>query len=213
MGETRVLFFWTSGVLLPALDAAVTEILPSFGIAGINPAAISRYREMRDDLALGRIDGQEFCQVAVRSLGIEGSPELFLKRMLSRLVLIPGVLDAVTRVKAEVDRWLVVDLPEAWFKELPSSQEVLLHFPPERIICLEDSRLLRVLPDVFYYLPNRVQVPSEQCLLLDSDIKRTVHSINHGLPAAVVINPERLRRELLMRRLIMQDYQIHQRPV
>lgn len=214
MAETRLLFFWGSGMLFPALDGLLGAVLGTFGhFTQADVAAWPPYRPLQEQLALGNINDLEFCKALTKDFQLAIAAEQLREQIIQGFTVNPKALAMIDPIKNHMACWLVVDIPAAWFRQTPAYLSLHHYFAEEKTILLDESGLNTMIPGVFAYLPQRVGVPTEQCLLLDGNMKRTMLSIRYGLPSAIIINPQRLEREFLLRKLILLDYQIHQRPV
>ena len=105
---------------------------------------------------------------------------------------------------------LLVDISRADFERTPGIKEFVGRF--RQVLYLADYSDTGS-PELFDLIKDKSGFPSEQCLVLDNRLKRTVASINHRLPAAVIIDNEHLEREFLLRRLSEGEYLMHRRPV
>lgn len=209
MAQTKALLIWGSGVLWnnPA-DALLERAGDS---ARMHMRYTLEYLSLWEDLALGRISVEELLQAAYRLLPDvqEDDTASFPARLSER----EGMLDVLFGLRPELQLYLVCDIPKDWFMRLPGYDRLKSCFAQENIVFLNESGIMRTVPDAFYYLPGAAKTQAAQCLLYDADSKRTVQAIRHELPAALVLDPMRLRRECLLRGLLPETYLVHSRPV
>ena len=86
-------------------------------------------------------------------------------------------------------------------------------FDPEKISFLSDFDLEMVLPDLWKNLPEITDTQYKNILFFDREPKRVISAINHGIPAAVYVDPRRLEREFVIRGFISKPLPVHTPPV
>ena len=209
MAQTKALLIWGSGVLWNNPADALPELAGDSARMHIRYAPA--YLSLWENLALGRIAGEELLQTACRLLpDVQKEAVADLPSHISER---EGMLDVLLALRPELQLYLVCDIPKDWLVRLPGYDRLKSRFAQENILFLNESGIMRTVPDAFYYLPGAVKLPGEHCLLYDADSKRTVQAIRHELPAALVLDPMRLRRECLLRGLLPETYLVHSRPV
>ena len=218
--ETHTLFIWADGILYKPLDLAVAEAFKKQGILGVNVNACAEYLQLREQLALGKIDSEAFFEEVHKCFAASGQLQsdapaamTLMKDAFAAMTPVPEALSALSLVKSGIKMYVVVDIPEDSFMQLPDSGELLSKIPDASLIFSGNASLPRLLPDVLGHLSSESNTPMENCLLLDHDQRRPISALRHGMPAEEMISPMRLKRELLMRGLVDGEYCMHRRPV
>ncbi len=209
MGEIRGIFFWLTGVYTQPFHTLIAQALNQTKRMAINPLALPNFAVQVEELATGNIDGLAFCQVLNQSAGIKGGPAALRDQILDCITPNPGVIEATRKLPEHIQRWLVVDLPVEWFEKIAGQLELLTSFVPERIIFLPTSKLQRLIPDAFYHLAYRAQLPMQECLLIDASARRAVQALKHGLSTEIFVDTRRLERMFVMREFIDRPHPVH----
>lgn len=209
MAQTKALLIWGSGVLWENPADALLKHAGDSARARIRYAP--EYLALWENLALGRVSGEELLSLARKLL--PGVAEGYAVDFPAQLHERAGMLDVLLALRSELRLYLVSDIPKEWLTRLPGYACILSRFAQEDVVYLNEGRFMRVIPDAFYSLPGAAKLPAEHCLLYDADSKRTVEAIRHDFPAALVLDPVRLRRECLLRGLLPETYLLHKRPV
>ena len=213
MGIERYLFFWAGGIFVTSVDAAVTRALESVGAGCPGLTLDPSYKRIKEDVLLGRSGAKEFyenisalCPAGAKSIDLE-------EEITGNLVVDQGASGCLTAVKEGLRLWLIADLPKPWFWGIPAIDTLTSRFPADHILFPQDCGLNNMIPDIFELILRTSRGEKDECLVLDPDLKRAVASINWRLPATVIIDPSRLEREFLLRRLIDREYRVHSRPI
>ena len=209
MGEIRGMFFWLSGVCTQPLLTLLAQALSQGNGHPVNPLALPDYDAQVEGLITGKIDGLAFCRELNESAEIKGDPAGLRDQILDGITPNPGVVEATRLLPEHIQRWLVVDLPIDWFEKIAGQLELLSCFVPERIIFLPTSKLQRLIPDAFYHLAYRAQLPMQECLLIDASARRAVQALKHGLSTEIFVDTRRLERTFVMREFIDRPHPVH----
>jgi hypothetical protein len=59
-----------------------------------------------------------------------------------------------------------------------------------------------MVPDVFYRLPQGAARPMQDCIIIDGNAGRAVHSIRHGLASIFYVYLQRLKLELALQEIL-----------
>jgi len=116
----------------------------------------------------------------------------------------------LSTLNPELELYLIVDIPKTDFMQITGAGELAGCF--HKTLYLDEYGGAKV-PGVFDRIVESSGGAREECLVLDSNLKRAVAAINSRLPAAVVIDDEHFEREFLLRRLSSREYTMHKRPV
>jgi FMN phosphatase YigB (HAD superfamily) len=209
MGEIHGIFFWLTGVYTQPFQTLIAQALIQTKRMAVNPLALPNFAVQVEGLATGKIDGLAFCRELNGSAGIKGDPAALREQILDGITPNPGVVEATRLLPEHIQRWLVVDLPIDWFEKIAGQLELLTCFVPEQIIFLPTSKLQRLIPDAFYHLAYRAQLPMQECLLIDASARRAVQALKHGLSTEIFVDTRRLERTFVMREFIDRPHPVH----
>jgi hypothetical protein len=211
MAEINQLIFWMGGVMTQSIPALLAE---SFAKAGrsVNVLALPNFEQDTEELILGKVSDLTYLKKIIEKTKLALEPEKFRDIVLSLARPFPGVVDTIDQLPPSFKRWLIVDYPRSWYDQICGSLGITRCIPAERRIYLSRSNLPQLLPDVFKYLMQVIRVPAKQCLIFDLQSRRSSLALNNGIPSAVFVDAERLKREFLLRKFITQSYKLHTRP-
>ena len=119
-------------------------------------------------------------------------------------------LQIASGLKKDLELWLVVDSSKEEFGSIPDAEGLAGFF--HRTVCLGDFGYAYGTPEAYGFLLGEANIPKEQCLFLDTNLKRAVHAVENRIYAAVIIDNACLEREFLLRRLTDQSYVMHKKP-
>ena len=201
MKSYRAILFWFGGVFTGSLaERTRAELAP--GATG--SAAVSVRKQLRslsEQLALGRITPQDYCQGAVLACHSDLAATEVARRITASAEINAPVTGMVGKIAASHDCWLVVDYPASWYRELAERWKLASIFPENRILYSSDLKLLRMTPEIFYLLPQQVNQPMADCLVIDPDSARAVQAMRHGLATIIYVYPARLMHELALQEI------------
>jgi FMN phosphatase YigB (HAD superfamily) len=209
MGQTRAIFFWLSGVIPPSFQTILSRALADLGKSGVNLPGLVEIQQAWDGLVLGKIDEHDFCQKVVEITKLEAEPAILREKLLAEISPNPQVIQTIKLLPEKYDLWLLVEIPRSWFERVSERLEVGECFSVERTFFLSESGLTRLVPEIFYHLPNTIHLPMQECLIIDANSKRAVQALNHGLPAALFTGAKQLEREFTMRYFIEKPQPVH----
>lgn len=198
MKSYPVILFWFGGVFTDSLaELTRAELAP--GTTGSAAVSIRKQlRSLSNQLALGCITSQEYCQQAGAACNSDLADGELARRIVASARLNQPLADLVQKVAASHQCWLVVDYPVRWFHELAARWELLSKFPENQILFTVDLKLLRMTPEIFYLLPQKVNQPMAECLVIDPVSARAVEAMHHGLATIIYVYPARLKHELAL---------------
>jgi hypothetical protein len=198
MKSYRAILFWFGGVLTDSLaERTRAELAP--GARG--SAAVSIRKQLRclsGDLALGSISPQDYCQQAALACQSDLAVSELAHRITTSAEINAPVIGLVRKIAISHPCWLVVDYPAGWYQELAARWGLPSLFPENRILYTTDLNLLRMTPEAFYLLPQRVSQPMADCLVIDPVSARAVEAMHHGLATIIYVYPARLKHELAL---------------
>jgi len=204
MGETNCLFFWMGGLITPPLPNLLAGALAEMGKTRLNPYRFQSFQQHSEDLILGRLDGTAFCQ-ALCDWALPGCSGVDLEnRILAQAIVDDRILELIQGLPVRYARWVIVDLPSPWFLALTDRKKIIDCFSDEKVLLLSEAGLPHVMPDLLDTLADRARQPMSRCLLLAQNAHRTIQALNYGMPAAVITDASRLKRELILRNMIVQ---------
>lgn len=201
MCETRAIVVWMGGVVVDSVVNLVSKALSETSESLVNPFGLPGLRSLTNQLATGKIESDLFLRKVCDKAGTRLTPIELETQIVQLLGVRKSICETINLSHEHIERWLVVDWPKVWFDRISDELRSYDCFDAERMIFLPDSRLVRLLPDAFYYISQRLRTPMENCLLLAADGESAVEAINHGLPAATFADSIRLRREFALRQL------------
>lgn len=198
MKSYRAILFWFGGVLTDSLaERTRAELAP--GVRGSAAVSIRKQlRRLSEALALGSITHQDYCQQAALACQSDLAVSELAHRITASAEINAPVIDLVRRIAISHQSWLLVDYPAGWYQELAARWELPSLFPENRILYTTDLNLLRMTPEVFYLLPQRVNQPMADCLVIDPVSARAVEAMHHGLATIIYVYPARLKHELAL---------------
>lgn len=209
MGKTKAIFFWMSGIITPSIPEILSKVLLDSGKQDVNLLALPNFQKLCDELTIGKIDELKFCNAICEMTGLKMKPKIFQEKILDAVSLNASVKRIINLLPENYDRWLVVDFPKSWFDHVSQNQAVSASFFQDNIVLLSKSKLMNVIPDVFYHLAYCAHVPLDEGLWIDASAKRTVEALNQGMQAAVFVDPRRLEREFTMRYFVTLPQPVH----
>jgi hypothetical protein len=202
------IFFWLSGVL--------TESLPELNKAALFPEAGGHeavrkqqlIRDLIEDLSLGKISSQEYCEQAIARCAAGMTSSNLEQLMLDLATLRQPVAEIVERIPEAHTRWLIVDFPVNWFKELADRLKIYSLFPENQIVFTAMFQMQRMVPDIFYFLPSKAGRAMKDCIVIDPISARAVEAMKHGLATIIYVYPERLKHEFAMQGIWQTDTEV-----
>ena len=212
MSAIHSIFYWAAGLVFPSLEDCVAGSLPHQGASGVNLPADRRYWDRREALALGNCTGLDFCRDLCHRYGLGQPPKQLERELVGRLDDALPVGQAVLSLRPGYAQYLIWDIPRRWAELLHLPPELEAVWPEECRIFLPESGLDRITPDLFEYLPRLAGADRAQCLFLDADSRRAAAAVNARGQGAVIIGPDRLRREFQLRKMSKEAYCMHTRP-
>lgn len=213
MRERRSLIFWMGGLITPSLLEISTSALEGLGQTGINLLAFPCFQELSDQFALGKIDDLRFYNeiVTAGKIGMDAAKMLPLVKECVK----PDTraLAAINLLPAKYQRWLICEFPPTWYEQISKQYGLNNTFNDDHVILLSKTGLEKITPDIFDFLPGRVEDTLENCLYFDRDPARVIDAINRAFPAVIYVDPSRLEREFVMRNFIDRHQPVHTPPV
>lgn len=202
------IFFWLGGVLTESLpDLSRSALFPE----AVGHEAVSKQQQIRgliEDLTLGKISSEKFCEQAVAQYDSSLNASELKKLITHTAAIRQPVADIVGRIPDVHRRWLIVDFPADWFSELANRLEIHALFPEDQIIFTAELNIQRMVPEVFYHLPTKAGRAMKDCLVIDPVSARAVEAMKHGLATIIYVYPERLKHELAMQGIWQTDSEI-----
>ena len=118
-------------------------------------------------------------------------------------------IEVLQLLKPGFEIWLIVDINKDDFEQISGSSELAAFFNKVMYLTEDEAKA----PGVFDLIIGEACASMMECLVFDHNLRRAVASINHRLPAAIILGSEHLYREFLLRKLTEQEYVMHKRPV
>lgn len=99
-------------------------------------------------------------------------------------------------IKGNFTLWLLANLPETWVEEILHEKDLLVCFPAERVVSINDD-------DSFLSALHECEsLKSGATLLVDWNARRANYAIRHGWDVAIYLDAARLRRDLELWRIL-----------
>lgn len=130
------------------------------------------------------------------------------------IVLNDEMLDAASVVDGRTAMWLALNISAGDKKRLTDTDMDKLGkvFSSERMFDCPDLTERRADVKTLLSVTKTVGCDRSGWLLMTANQRLAVYAINNGFLSAVIVSPERLRRELLLRNMTAQHYTMHTRP-
>ena len=202
MGSISTVFCWVGGVITPSLSETLIHVLQSDTGVTVDFGRRALIQKLTQDFVLGKIDFRFFCEqideIVQGSFTVNALESAILESIEVRLPVVEVLCDLPTTYQV----WLISDYPPEWFTLISKEihQFPLVH--PDRLIFIRDSSLLRLIPDVFYYVVRKANKDISDCMLISADSKQTVEAIRHGFSSEVFVDARRLRKEFNLRKML-----------
>jgi hypothetical protein len=186
---------WLSGVFTPSMTAALSRAL-SDGDRPVNWLAMPGAAAKVEDWITGRCSNPDFWAAVQVISGSRYTADQLAQRFTELTRPDLKALPVLQEIPKSYTQWLLCDLPG----NLPAELNEL--YPQECILSLPEAGLRRLLPEVFDLTARQAGCPLRECLFIDSDHKRAVRALRHGASVGLYVNPRRLRREFVLRRML-----------
>lgn len=128
--------------------------------------------------------------------------------MLASASLNQPAIDLIAKIPQEYERWLVVDYPADWYRELSGRWGLQDIFPLRQTIYISGLKLTRLVPEIFYRLPSCASRRMDECLVIDPISKRAVAAMRHGMASIIYVYPDRLKHELALQGILPTDMDV-----
>lgn len=190
--------FWLEGVLAPSLTDLCAQVFFAKPTASVDVHTRINLRAAGEALALGQIDAAEFCARAVEICASTLTPAECEASLRAALVPREDVRAIVRELPAHVAQWVLCGLPREWVDMAALAPDTM----PERWLFTQEMHLPHLTPEVFAAWTTRAGLPLRACLMFDAETPRAVEAVKRGLHAAIYVDPKRLRREFILRRML-----------
>ncbi len=192
------IFFWFDGAFTDSIATLLVDALRPGVTGGERIALRQKFQILHQDLAIGKTNVTSFCQKAIETCDTQISPKQLTEQILTAAGLNKPLFDIYSQITPEHDPHIIVDIPEPWFQQLCTRWNVTSVFPADRLIFTEKFRLQKMLPDIFYFIPQAVDRNLEECLLVDPQQMRAVNAHRLGLASTAYVYPRRLKIDLAL---------------
>jgi hypothetical protein len=197
--------FWLGGVLAPALpELTMAELRPGLkGHAFVHTR--QQLRALAEEVALGKMSALDYCEGALATCQATSTASALEQKLIAAASLRQPLAKMISEIPNRYECWLVVDYPQAWYPQLADHAQIDALFPSNRLIFTGQLEMLRLVPDVFYRLPQKAARPMQDCIIIDGDAGRAVQSLQHGLASIFYIYLDRLKMELALQEIWQTD--------
>jgi hypothetical protein len=197
--------FWLGGVLAPTLpELTMAELRPE--LKGHNFVHTrQQLGALAEEVALGKTSAIDYCEAALAVCQSTSSASALEQKLIAAASLRQSLAKLISEIPNRYECWLVVDYPQAWYVQLADHAQIASLFPSNRLIFTEQLEMLRLVPDVFYRLPQKAARPMQDCIIIDGDAGRAVRSFQHGLASIFYVYLDRLKMELALQEIWQTD--------
>ncbi|GFM32332.1 HAD family hydrolase [Desulfovibrio subterraneus] len=180
--DIQVVFFDFSGVLA---EEGFVQGLKEIGRQhGREPAAFLRQVTeicYNNGYADGRTDEHAFWQDVREQMDITAGDDALRREILSRFVVRPWMLQAVSRVRSDATRTALLSDHTNWLEELDAAHGIYRHF--DRIFNSYREGMTKRSPDFFLHACNTMQVAPDNTLFIDDNPANTDRAEGVGMHA------------------------------
>jgi hypothetical protein len=211
MGKIGALVFWMGGIVTASLPSTLAQAVEAATgsknklvvLPELNEACNRFWTNQIDDLSLVR----EACQIA----HAQTDPDMVKSLVYQKILHDQQALQIIQTLPDHFQKWLLVDYPAGWCKPVLDNLTAEKWFAPDRILQVIDFQLIRLIPDLYYSLGQRLRLQKDEFLVFDASVKRVIQGVNNGFHSAIFTNPRMLAREFFLRRFTSQSG-IHFKP-
>lgn len=202
MSDVKAIIFWMSGVLTPSHSIVLEKSIYELTGKRIDTAVYHKKLSFFRQTNLGLISPEQFYQEVCKAFPTEMAPSILKEKIISLLSVDTQVIGIINRIPEKFEIRLIVDYPDEWYGRISGIKIFQEHFPKEKAIILPNLGYKDFERDFIGSLPELLGLPFEKCLLVDADIKRAVQAISINLPSIIYVDPRRLNREFILRKII-----------
>jgi hypothetical protein len=192
-------------VLVPSLpELTMAELTPGLkGHAFVHTR--QQLRALAEEVALGTLSATSYCKGALAVCQAKRSVAALEPKLIAAASLHQPLAKMISEIPNSYQRWLVVDYPQAWYETLADRAQIDALFAADHLIFTSQLEMLRLVPDVFYRLPQKAARPMQDCIIVDADAGRAVESFKHGLASIFYVYLDRLKMELALQEIWQTD--------
>ncbi len=202
MSDVKAIIFWMSGVLTPSHSIVLEKSIYELTGKRIDTAVYHKNLSFFRQTSLGLISPEQFYQEVCKVLPTEMAPSILKEKIISLLSVDTQVIGIINRIPEKLEIRLIIDYPDEWYRRISGMELLREHFPEEKTIILPRLGFKDIKHDFVATLPELIGLPFEKCLLVDADVKRAVQAISINLPSIIYVDPRRLNREFILRKII-----------
>ena len=213
MSAVTTLSFWLGGVLC---ESIVEITLKAGGVGDIANLDIEVYlalEVLREELALGWIDKQAYCQKFSEHLHDQLTADSLDEQIKEAFNVRSEVLEVIEALPDEYQFWVICDFPKAWFSVLEKRLYQCARLNKNNLIFTAEQHLEKLTPDIYTTLIQQVREPKEAVLTIDGDTRRAVSAVTNGFNTALFVDASHLQREFSLRRMTQRTDQMERASV
>lgn len=195
-------FFWLGGALTPTLpELTMAELTPKLRGHGFVHTR-QQLQALAEAAALGKIDGAAYCAGALKVCESEMAASTLEQKLIAAAAPCQPLAEMIGTIPSRYECWLVMDYPLEWYQALADRGQIESLFPAGRQISTAQLGLLSMVPDIFYRLPQEAGRAMHDCIIIDGDAGRAVHSVRNGLASIFYVYLQRLKLELALQEIL-----------
>lgn len=198
----RGVFTWLSGVLTPPPLWAIHQVLGS-ARKDFNLLTVPELIPLMEAWTLGQCGDAAFWNTLGAQALSDLSPAELSRQFNNLMRLNQETLDVLASLPKTYRQFLLCDLPGG------PPRGVGALYPSDHILQLSQMGMPRLIPDIFERMARQTGFPLIECLFMDADPKRAVQTIRYRTSVEWVVNPWRLRRAFVLRRMLDQPAPSH----
>ena len=202
MSDVKEIIFWMSGVLTPSHSIVLEKSIYELTGKRIDSAVYHKNLSLFRQTSLGLIYPEQFCQEVCKAFPTEMTPSILNEKIISLISVDKNVAGIISRIPEKFEIRLIADYPDEWYGRISDAKIIQEHFPKEKTIFLPNLGCKDLERDFIGSLSEMIGLPFEKGLLVDADIKRAVQAISINLPSIIYVDPRRLDREFILRKII-----------
>ncbi len=195
-------FFWTEGVILPAISTVSLDYLNERSSHPLLDSQRFLIHQSEKKLAIGKINLDDFQALLGSLMNDAGKPDDWIAGLMPFVQVNEAVLSTAVDLKNTGRVYLISDYPRKWLQAIQTQFGIMDCFSAQDVIYTQDLHLNDPLNSVFERLIAEGMIEPGTSIWVDAYPPRTSAAIRRGIDAIIYVDERRLRRELNLRKLL-----------